>query len=218
MNGAGAPGGWLRDAGDIYRESFRRIDAETDFRHLPSGTRHVAARVIHACGLPQLAADLVISPNLQRGADEALARARPILVDVEMVRAGIMHRLLPAGVRTRCLLNSPEAREIARGEGITRSAAAVRLWREHLDGAICVIGNAPTALFTLVEMLRKGAPTPAAVLAFPVGFVGAAESKSAFIALAEKRKIPLAALRGRAGGAGMAAAALNALLIRHAGE
>ena len=196
---------YLRDPAAIYQRSFEIIRAETDFSKLPPDAEPVATRIIHACGMPEIAADLRISPDFVTAASAALAAGKPVLVDAEMVRHGIIDKQLTV----ICTLNDPKAREIGLATGNTRSAAAVDLWRDHLEGAVVVIGNAPTALFALLEMIDKGAPKPAAIAAFPVGFVGAAESKDAL--QANPRGIPYATLLGRKGGSAMAAAAINAL-------
>ena len=196
---------YLRDPAAIYQRSFEIIRAETDFSSLPPDAEPVATRIIHACGMPEIVADLRISPDFVPAASAALAAGKPVLVDAEMVRHGIIDKQLTI----ICTLNDPKAREIGLATGNTRSAAAVDLWRDHLEGAVVVIGNAPTALFALLEMIDKGAPKPAAIAAFPVGFVGAAESKDALHA--NPRGIAYATLLGRKGGSAMAAAAINAL-------
>jgi precorrin-8X/cobalt-precorrin-8 methylmutase len=196
---------YLRDPAAIYQRSFETIRAEADFSRLPADAEPVATRVIHACGMTEILADLRISEDFTAAAKAALAAKRPVLVDAEMVRHGIIDRSLDV----ICTLNDPRAREIGLATGTTRSAAAVELWRPHLDGAIAVIGNAPTALFALLEMIDAGAPRPAAIVGFPVGFVGAAESKDELHA--NPRGIPYATLLGRRGGSAMAAAVVNAL-------
>lgn len=196
---------YLRDPAAIYRRSFEIIRAETDFSGLPADAEPVATRIIHACGMPEIAAGLRIAPGFVGAAQAALAAGRPVLVDAEMVRHGIIGKPLDV----ICTLNDPRARAIGIATGTTRSAAAVELWREHLEGALAVIGNAPTALFALLEMIDAGAPRPAAIIGFPVGFVGAAESKDELHA--NPRGIPYATLLGRRGGSAMAAAAVNAL-------
>ena len=196
---------YLRDPQAIYARSFAIIRSEADFSHLPLDAEAIAARVIHACGMPDIAADLRISDDFVAAATAAIAAGRPVLVDAEMVRHGIIDRSLDV----ICTLNDPAARRIGVAAGTTRSAAAVELWRPHLDGAIAVIGNAPTALFALLEAIDGGAPRPAAIVGFPVGFVGAAESKDELAA--NPRGIPFATLLGRKGGSAMAAAVINAL-------
>ena len=196
---------YLRDPAAIYRRSFEIIRAETDFSGLPADAEPIATRIIHACGMPEIVPDLRISPDFVSAAQAALAAGKPVLVDAEMVRHGIIDRQL----NVICTLNDPKAREIGIASGNTRSAAAVELWRDHLAGSIAVIGNAPTALFALLEMIDGGAPKPAAIIGFPVGFVGAAESKDELHA--NPRGIPYATLLGRRGGSAMAASVVNAL-------
>lgn len=196
---------YLRDPAQIYQRSFEIIRAEADFSSLPADAEPVATRIIHACGMPDIAADLRISPDFVTAAGAALAAGKPILVDVEMVRHGI----IGSKDHIICTLNDPRAREIGLATGTTRSAAAVELWRDHLDGAIAVIGNAPTALFALLEMIDAGGPKPAAIAGFPVGFVGAVESKDELHA--NPRGIPYATVLGRRGGSAMAASVINAL-------
>lgn len=196
---------YLRDPAQIYRRSFEIIRAETDLSGLPPDAEAVATRIIHACGMPEIAHDLRISGDFVSATSAALTAGKPILADAEMVRHGLIDKTLTA----ICTLNDPRAREIGLATGTTRSAAAVELWREHLEGAVAVIGNAPTALFALLEIIDAGGPRPAAIVAFPVGFVGAAESKAELHA--NPRGIPYATLLGRKGGSAMAAAAINAL-------
>ena len=196
---------YLRDPAAIYRRSFEIIRAETDFSGLPADAEPIATRIIHACGMPEIVPDLRISPDFVSAAQAALAAGKPVLVDAEMVRHGIIDKQL----NVICTLNDPRAREIGITSGNTRSAAAVELWRDHIAGSIAVIGNAPTALFALLEMIDAGAPKPAAIVGFPVGFVGAAESKDE--RHANPRGIPYATLLGRRGGSAMAASVVNAL-------
>lgn len=201
---------YLKDPASIYRESFRAIEREVDLGRLPEPLRPIAIRLVHACGMPAIVADLVGSEGLVDRAREALHRGASILVDARMIEVGIIVRSLPPGVRTCCMLDDPRTALLAERLATTRSAAAVELWRERLDGALVAIGNAPTALFHLLERLAEWPERPAAILGFPVGFVGAAESKEAL--LAHHRGIPFLTLRGRLGGSAMAAAAVNALL------
>jgi precorrin-8X/cobalt-precorrin-8 methylmutase len=196
---------YLRDPAAIYRRSFEIIRAETDFSGLPADAEPVATRIVHACGMPEVVMDLRISDGFVSAARGAISAGKPIFVDAEMVRHGIIGKDLDVV----CTLNDPRAREIGLASGNTRSAAAVTLWGDRLDGAIAVIGNAPTALFALLEMIDKGEARPAAIIAFPVGFVGAAESKDALHD--NPRGIPYATLLGRRGGSAMAAAVVNAL-------
>ena len=197
---------YLRDPAAIYRRSFEIIRAETDFSSLPADAEPIATRIIHACGMPEITPDLRISADFVSAAQAALANGKPVLVDAEMVRHGIIDKQL----NIICTLNDPKARDIGIASGNTRSAAAVELWRDHLAGSLVVIGNAPTALFALLEMIDAGAPKPAAIVGFPVGFVGAAESKAELHA--NPRGIPYATLLGRRGGSAMAASAVNALM------
>ena len=197
---------YLRDPAAIYRRSFEIIRAETDFSGLPADAEPIATRIIHACGMPEIVPDLRISTDFVSAAQAALAASKPVLVDAEMVRHGIIDKQL----NVICTLNDPRAREIGITSGNTRSAAAVELWRDHIAGSIAVIGNAPTALFALLEMIDAGAPKPAAIVGFPVGFVGAAESKDELHA--NPRGIPYATLLGRRGGSAMAASVVNALV------
>jgi precorrin-8X/cobalt-precorrin-8 methylmutase len=185
----------------IYDESFAIIRAEADFSRLPPDAEPLAVRLIHSCGMVDLVADLEVTPNLMASATAALRAGAPILCDVTMVASGVTRRLLPANNEVVCTLDK------ARADGGTRSAAAVDLWRDRLAGAIVAIGNAPTALFRLLELLRDGAPRPAAILGFPVGFVGAAESKQAL----RSAGLPFATVHGRRGGSAMAAAAVTAI-------
>jgi precorrin-8X/cobalt-precorrin-8 methylmutase len=196
---------YLRDPAQIYRRSFEIIRAETDFSGLPADAEPVATRIVHASGMPEIVTDLRISSDFVAAARAAISSGKPVFVDAEMVRHGIIDKQLDIV----CTLNDPRAREIGLATGNTRSAAAVRLWQDRLEGAVAVIGNAPTALFALLELIDAGAPRPAAIIAFPVGFVGAAESKDALHA--NPRGIPYATLLGRRGGSAMAASVVNAL-------
>ncbi|UWQ22311.1 precorrin-8X methylmutase [Jannaschia sp. W003] len=202
-----------KDPAAIYAASFATVRREAALDRFPPGLAEVAVRVIHACGMVEIADRLAFSPDAaERGAD-ALRAGAPVYADCEMVASGITRRLLPAGAQVRCTLNDPRVPDLAADLGTTRSAAAVDLW--ETGGAVVAIGNAPTALFRLLERLDEGAPPPAAILAFPVGFVGAAESKAE---LAERpRNSPFVTLRGRRGGSAMASAAVNALAILAAG-
>jgi precorrin-8X/cobalt-precorrin-8 methylmutase len=196
---------YLRDPEAIYARSFAIIRAEADFSHLPENARGIATRIVHACGMPEIAADLRISDTFQPAARGAIDGGKTILIDAEMIRHGILAKF----AKIVCTLNEPVARDTGKNLGTTRSAAAVALWRPHLDGSLVVIGNAPTALFALLEMIDDGAPKPAAIAAFPVGFVGAAEAKQELHA--HPRGIPYATLLGRRGGSAKAAAAVNGL-------
>ncbi len=210
--------GWLADPAEIYRRSFTEVASSCDFGHVPATERHIAARIIHACGLPELAPRIRISPGLQGAAEAALNAGCDIYVDTEMTQAGIMRRLLPRNVRMHCLLRNDTVRQRARERNTTLTAMAVDSWNIQPGRAICIVGNAPTALFRLLERLAEEKLRPAAVLGFPVGFIGAAESKER-LQLFMQRGIKSATILGRAGGAGMAAAAMNAILLRwHGGH
>ncbi len=204
---------YLRDPEAITAESFAVIRREVSLRHLPEALHPVALRMIHASGMVDLADDIVGDERLMSAVAGALEAGRPILCDCEMVRSGLIRRHLPQGVEAAVTLNDPRVPELAIGLGTTRSAAALELWRDRLFGAIVLIGNAPTALFRLMDMLEEGAPRPAAIIAAPVGFVGAAESKERLIASA--LGIPYVTVRGRRGGSAIASAALNACLLAH---
>jgi precorrin-8X/cobalt-precorrin-8 methylmutase len=200
---------YLRDPAAIYARSFEMIRAETDLSSIPETARSIATRVIHACGMVEIVGDLIFSADFVDAASKALEAGAPIFVDAEMVRHGIIARQIRTGNDIICTLNNPAAREIGVARSVTRSAAAVELWRERLAGSIAVIGNAPTALFALLEMIDAGAAKPAAIVGFPVGFVGAAESKAELAA--NPRGIPFATIKGRKGGSAMASSVINAL-------
>ena len=201
---------YLRDPEAIYRQSFEIIRRDADLSAFPHDLRDVVVRMIHACGMPDLAGDVVADAELVSATVGALGRGVPVLCDCEMVRAGISRRYLP-NAELVVTLNDPAVPGVAQALGTTRSAAAVELWRERLEGAVVVIGNAPTALFHLLDLLEAGAPHPAAIIATPVGFVGAAESTAL---LAEGRHgVPFLTVRGRRGGSAIASAALNAIAM-----
>ena len=197
----------MRDGAEIYRRSFATIRAEADLSGLPEDVARVAVRMIHACGMVDLAADIGFSAGAVTAARKALLDGAPILCDAEMVAAGVTRRRLPAGNDVVCTLRDPAVPALAAALGTTRSAAALDLWGDRLGGAVVAIGNAPTALFRLLEMVEAGAPRPAAVLGIPVGFIGAAESKEALAASGLEHVI----VRGRRGGSAITAAAVNAL-------
>ena len=200
---------YLRDPEAIYAQSFATIRHEAALDGLPRDIADVAVRLIHACGMTDLVADLVFSRDVARAAKRALSDGAPVLCDSEMTARGVICRLLPAENRVLCTLGHKRVPALAAKQRTTRSAAAVDLWRRYLDGAVVAIGNAPTALFRLLELLRDGAPRPAAIIGLPVGFVGAAESKQALIDA--DLGVPYVTLRGRRGGSAMAAAAVNAI-------
>jgi precorrin-8X/cobalt-precorrin-8 methylmutase len=200
---------YVADPVEIYRRSFATIRSEADLSMLPEDARAVAVRMIHTCGDVDLVNDLEFHPRLVSAARVALGARAPIFADTQMLASGITRRRLPADNGVLCLLNDPRAGELATRWGTTRSAAAVSLWAERLAGAVVAIGNAPTALFHLLELIADGAPQPAAIIGIPVGFVGSAESK---IALAQNPwDIPWLVVRGRRGGSALCAAAINAL-------
>lgn len=200
---------YVHDPAEIYRRSFATIRAEADLAHLPKDAEPLAVRVIHACGMTDIAVDLEVSEGAVAAGKRALAAGAPIFVDAEMVAHGIIRKRLAANNDVVCILNDPAVPNLAKTLGTTRSAAAVELWRARLDGAVVAIGNAPTALFRLLETIDAGGPMPALVLGFPVGFVGATESKAELVS--RKGRPPFVALKGRRGGSAMAAAAVNAL-------
>ncbi|APQ12060.1 precorrin isomerase [Pseudomonas oryzihabitans] len=198
-----------RDGQAIYRQSFATIRAEADLSAIPADLEKLAVRVIHACGMVDVVQDLAFSPGAGAAGRAALAAGAPILCDARMVAEGVTRTRLPANNQVICTLHDEGIRELALERGNTRSAVALERWRPHLAGSVVVIGNAPTALFYLLEMLDAGAPKPALILGMPVGFVGAMESKDALAA--DSRGVPYVIVRGRRGGSAMAAAAVNAL-------
>jgi precorrin-8X/cobalt-precorrin-8 methylmutase len=198
---------YLRDGAEIYRRSFATIRAEADLARFDPETAKVVVRMIHACGMIDLARDVACSAGVIAAAREALRDGAPILCDAQMVAAGITRARLPAANEIVCTLADPAVAELARRIGNTRSAAAIELWGERLDGAVVAIGNAPTALFHLLDLLDAAAPKPAAILGLPVGFIGAAESK---LALATSG-YPHLVVHGRRGGSAMAVSAVNAI-------
>jgi precorrin-8X/cobalt-precorrin-8 methylmutase len=196
-----------KDAAAIYRRSFAVIRSEADLARFSPIEERVAVRIIHACGMVETAADVVFSPGAAEAAREALRAGAPIFCDARMVAEGVTRARLPANNDVICTLNDPSTPELAVKFRTTRTAAATELWLSRLGGSVVTIGNAPTALFRLLEMISAGAPRPAAIIGMPVGFVGAAESKAALI----ESGLPAIVIRGRKGGSAMAAAAVNAL-------
>ncbi|MEU9885270.1 precorrin-8X methylmutase [Sphaerisporangium sp. NPDC051011] len=200
---------YVRDGAEIYRRSFATIRAEADLAGMPDDLARVAVRMIHACGMVDLVADLAWSPGVVAAARAALLAGAPILCDATMVASGVTRARLPAANEVLCMLGDPRVPDLARRLGTTRSAAALELWRDRLDGSVVAVGNAPTALFRLLELVREGAGRPAAVLGVPVGFIGAAESKQALAGNGDG--LPYLVVHGRRGGSALAAAAVNAI-------
>jgi precorrin-8X/cobalt-precorrin-8 methylmutase len=201
--------GYIRDGDEIYRRSFATIRAEADLGGLDPILARTAVRMIHACGMVDLVDDVVASDGFGTAATTALRAGAPVLCDTQMVAAGVTRSRLPAANEVVCTLGDPRVPALATELGTTRTAAAIELWRDRLGGSLVVVGNAPTALFRLLELLAEGAPAPAAVIGVPVGFVGAAESKDALATSAHALEYLI--VRGRRGGSAIAAAAVNAL-------
>jgi precorrin-8X/cobalt-precorrin-8 methylmutase len=195
------------DGAEIYRQSFATIRAEADLSRLPADVARVAVRMIHACGQVDLVDDVGWSRGVVERAREALDAGAPVLCDAQMVASGVTRRRLPKDNDVVCTLNDPRTPDLARELGTTRTAAALHLWGDRLDGAVVAIGNAPTALFHLLELVAGGAPRPAAVIGIPVGFIGAVESKEALAASDLEHLV----VRGRRGGSAITAAAVNAI-------
>ena len=201
--------GYVRDGATIYRQSFAIIRSEANLARFSESEADVAIRMLHSCGMVEVADHIVFADGVVAVARDALESGAPILCDSEMVSHGVTRARLPANNKVVCTLRDPTVPALAERLGTTRSAAALDLWMDHLHGAIVAIGNAPTSLFRLLDLLDEGVPRPAAILGIPVGFVGAAESKEALIA--NPRGIPYIAVRGRMGGSAMTAAAVNGL-------
>lgn len=199
---------YIRDGAEIYRRSFAIIRREADLARFTVEEERVAVRIIHACGIVEAAADLWFSPGAACAGIAALEAGAPILCDAKMVSNGVTRARLPSDNEVICTLDAPSVPALAAGMGTTRTAAAMELWREKLGGAVVAIGNAPTALFRLLELLDEGVAKPACVIGMPVGFVGAAESKEALIA---DGRVPYLVVRGRKGGSAVTAATVNAL-------
>ena len=197
------------DGPQIYRESFAIVRAEADLSGMPADAEHVAVRMVHACGQPDLTRDLLIHPDFVAAGRAALLAGAPVFVDSTMVSAGVTKARLPAGNEVICRLHDRRVERLAAQWGTTRSAAAVSLWGDALSGAVVAIGNAPTALFHLLEWISEGGPRPAVIVGVPVGFVGSAESKQALVE--HEAGIPYVVVAGRRGGAALAASAINAL-------
>jgi precorrin-8X/cobalt-precorrin-8 methylmutase len=203
------PYDYVRDPAEIYRRSFATVRGEADLDLLGPDMADVVIRLIHSCGMPDIVKDLRYHPDAVSAGRDALKKGVPILADAEMVAAGIIRKYLSKENKIICTLNDARTSTHAKGIGNTHSAAAVDYWIDHLDGAVVVIGNAPTALFRLLEILLEGAPKPAVILGFPVGFIGAAESKQALADFGSD--IPFMTLLGRRGGSAIASASVNAL-------
>jgi len=199
---------YIRDGAEIYRRSFATIRAETDLHGLEPVLERTVVRMIHACGMVDLVEDVDASPGFAPAAEAALRAGAPVLCDTNMVASGVTRSRLPASNDVICTLTDERVAPLAARLGTTRTAASVELWHERLEGAIVVIGNAPTALFHLIDLVDAGAPRPAAVVGIPVGFIGAAESKAA---LAAHDGLEHLVVHGRRGGSAIAAAAVNAL-------
>jgi precorrin-8X/cobalt-precorrin-8 methylmutase len=199
---------YIRDGAEIYRHSFAIIRREADLARFSPDEEPVAVRMIHACGMVDITPDIAFAPGAAAAARAALRAGAPIFTDAEMVARGVTRARLPADNDVICTLTDPRVAGMASAAGTTRSAAAMDLWRERLGGAVVAIGNAPTSLYRLLEMLDEGAPMPACIIGMPVGFVGAAESKEALML---DGRVPYIVIRGRKGGSAMAAAAVNAL-------
>ncbi len=201
--------GYERDGAEIYRRSFATIRAEADLEGLDAVLERVVVRMIHACGMVDLASDVASSQGFGVAAQSALRDGAPIFCDTSMVAAGVTRSRLPAGNDVLCTLSDPRVAELAASMQTTRTAAALELWRDRLDGSLVVVGNAPTALFRLLEIVEEGGARPAAVIGIPVGFIGAAESK---LELSEHpAALEYVVVHGRRGGSAIAAAAVNAL-------
>ena len=199
---------YIRDGAEIYRRSFAIIRREADLARFTPEEERVAVRIIHACGMVEAASDIAFAPGAVLAGIAALEAGAPILCDAKMVANGVTRARLPRNNAVLCTLDAPEVPALAARLGTTRTAAAMELWRDRLGGSVVAIGNAPTALFRLLELLDEGVPPPACVIGMPVGFVGAAESKEALI---EDGRAPYLCVRGRKGGSAMTAAAINAL-------
>jgi precorrin-8X/cobalt-precorrin-8 methylmutase len=200
---------YVRDGAEIYRRSFAMIRAEANLERFDPVLERVVVRMIHACGMVNLAADVDASPAFATRGEQALIGGAPILCDTQMVASGITRSRLPADNEVICTLSEPSVAAVAARLKTTRTAAAVELWRERLAGAVVVIGNAPTALFHLLDLIADGGPVPAAVIGVPVGFIGAAESKAALVE--QSLGLDYVVVRGRRGGSAIAAATVNAI-------
>ncbi len=200
---------YIKDGAEIYLRSFATIRRESDLARFPADVEPLAVRLIHTCGMTDLPADLELHPDVVRAGRTALQNGAPVLCDANMIASGVTRSRLPADNEVICTLSDPRVPDMAKVLGTTRSAAAIDLWKDRVEGAVVAIGNAPTALFHFLERLDEGWPKPAAILGFPVGFIGAAESKEELAR--DSRGVPFATLRGRRGGSAMTVAAINAI-------
>jgi len=198
------------DPDAIYRESFRRVRTAVDLTAFDERLHPLIIRLVHACGLPEIARNFAAGFDILEAAHTALKTGAPIFADAEMVAAGVTRKSLPANNTVKCLLNDERTSDLAKQKATTRSAAAVDLWGDQMGGAIVAIGNAPTALFRVLEIIEAGGPKPAAIFGMPVGFVGAAESKEDLVRIALDQSIPFATIQGQFGGSAVASAAVNA--------
>jgi len=203
---------YLRDPELIYQQSFNAIRKEADLSHFPQDIANIVVRMIHSCGMTDIAQDIVYTISAASAGKAALMQGAPVLCDSRMVCEGVIRAKLPAENEVLCWNNCPESTVLAKKLGTTRSAAAVELWRPKLAGAVVAVGNAPTALFRLLEVLEEGVDPPAVIFGLPVGFVGAAESKELLVKQC-KESVQFLTLNGRRGGSAMAAAAVNALTV-----
>ena len=203
---------YLRDPELIYQQSFTAIHKEADLSHFPQNIANIVVRMIHSCGMTDIAQDIVYTISAASAGKAALMQGAPVLCDSRMVCEGVIKAKLPAENEVLCWNNCPESAVLAKKMGTTRSAAAVELWRPKLAGAVVAVGNAPTALFRLLEVLEEGVDPPAVIFGLPVGFVGAAESKELLVKQC-KESVQFLTLTGRRGGSAMAAAAVNALTV-----
>jgi precorrin-8X/cobalt-precorrin-8 methylmutase len=200
---------YVREPDAIYAQSFAEISRVKQLQALPEAIRPLATRIVHACGMPEILDDLRFSDDVVEAAKAAFASGTHIYCDVDTLRYGVMERLLPTGCQLHCRISAPETAAFAKAHKMTRAAAQIDLWAERLKGQIVAIGNAPTTLFRLLELIDQGLPKPAVIVAFPVGFVGAAESKAELVR--DARGVPYITLLGKRGGTAMAQAAVNAL-------
>jgi len=204
---------YLRDPELIYQKSFSAIRKEADLSHFPQDIANIVVRMIHSCGMTDITQNIVYTTSAASAGKDALMQGAPVLCDSRMVCEGVIRAKLPAGNEVLCWNNCPESVVLAKKLGTTRSASAVELWRPKLAGAVVAVGNAPTTLFRLLEILEEGVEPPAVIFGLPVGFVGAAESKELLVKQCKEESVQFLTLNGRRGGSAMAAAAVNALMF-----